>query len=243
MQMVDYKMNHNSYSVGGNYRISENLAAFARVSDGVAFNADRILFGTPLDGSAPININTVKQIEGGVKWRSGGVSTFVTLFQAKTDESNYEATTQRALPTSTTPRAWNWKAPTAGQLPRHRRHDLHRCQDRRHGSSGCGQHRQHAAPPGQVVYQIMPRMTSAMHARRQLIGTGKSWGDDAHTIVLPAYQVVHAFVNYNLTPKTTLSLSVNNLFNKIGYTEVEGDGHAARSISGRAAKVGLSYAF
>jgi outer membrane receptor protein involved in Fe transport len=62
----------------------------------VAFNADRILFGTPLDGSAPININTVKQIEGGVKWRSGGISTFVTLFQAKTDESNYEATTQRS---------------------------------------------------------------------------------------------------------------------------------------------------
>ena len=31
-----------------------------------------------------------------------------------------------------------------------------------------------------------------------------------------------------------LSLSVNNLFNKIGYTEVEGDGHAARSIGGRA---------
>jgi outer membrane receptor for ferric coprogen and ferric-rhodotorulic acid len=57
------------------------------------------------------------------------------------------------------------------------------------------------------------------------------------------YQVVHAFVNYRLTPKTTLSLSVNNLFNKIGYTEVEGDGHAARSISGRAAKVGLTYAF
>ncbi len=54
---------------------------------------------------------------------------------------------------------------------------------------------------------------------------------------------MNAFVNYSLTEKATLSLSVNNLFNKIGYTEVEGDGHAARSISGRAAKVSLSYAF
>ena len=62
--------------------LSASSSAFARVSDGVAFNADRILFGTPLDGSAPININTVKQLEGGVKWRSGGLSTFVTLFQA-----------------------------------------------------------------------------------------------------------------------------------------------------------------
>jgi outer membrane receptor protein involved in Fe transport len=54
---------------------------------------------------------------------------------------------------------------------------------------------------------------------------------------------VNAFANYRVTEKATLSLSVNNLFNKIGYTEVEGDGHAARSISGRAAKVSLSYAF
>ena len=76
-----------------------------------------------------------------------------------------------------------------------------------------------------------------------MIGTGKSWGDDAHTIEMPAYAVVNAFVNYRVTEKATVSLSANNLFNKIGYTEVEGDGHAARSITGRAAKVTLSYAF
>ncbi|GJI97937.1 TonB-dependent receptor [Duganella caerulea] len=244
-QLVDYKINHNSYSVGGNYRITSSLAAFARVSDGVAFNADRILFGTPLDGSAPININTVKQIEGGVKWRSGGVSTFVTLFQAKTDESNYEATTQRSTSNKYDAKgvelegayAWNDFRVTGGMT----------YTDAKITGTAPGDVAVIGNTPrrqAKVVYQIAPTYTFGQATvGASLIGTGKSWGDDAHTIVLPAYEVVNAFVNYRVTEKATLSLSVNNLFNKIGYTEVEGDGHAARSITGRAAKVSLSYAF
>src|SRR5471032_1944417 len=244
-QLVDYKINHNSYSVGGNYRVTGNLAAFARVSDGVAFNADRILFGTPLDGSAPININTVKQIEGGVKWRSGGVSTFVTLFQAKTDESNYEATTQRS--TSNKYDAKGVELEGAYALNDFRVTVGMTYTDAKITGTAPGDVAVIGNTPrrqAKVVYQIAPTYTFGQATvGASVIGTGKSWGDDAHTIVLPAYQVVNAFVNYHVTEKATLSLSVNNLLNKIGYTEVEGDGHAARSISDRAAKVSLSYAF
>jgi outer membrane receptor for ferric coprogen and ferric-rhodotorulic acid len=55
--------------------------------------------------------------------------------------------------------------------------------------------------------------------------------------------VVHGFLNYQLSEKVSLALSANNLFNVIGYTEIEGDGHAARSISGRAVKLSARYAF
>jgi outer membrane receptor protein involved in Fe transport len=244
-QFVDYKLNHNSYSVGGNYAISKNLAAFARVSDGVAFNADRILFGTPLDGSAPININTVKQIEGGVKWRSGGLSTFVTLFQAKTDESNYEATTQRS--TSNKYDAKGVELEGAYSVGAFRITAGMTYTDAKITGTAAADVANIGNTPrrqAKYVYQLAPTYTfNDAVIGASLIGTGKSWGDDAHTIVLPAYQVVNAFVNYNLTAKATVSLRVNNLFNKIGYTEVEGDGHAARSISGRAAQVSLSYAF
>ncbi|MES2348120.1 MAG: TonB-dependent receptor [Pseudomonadota bacterium] len=244
-QQVDYKINHNSYSVGGNYRVTSNLAAFARVSDGVAFNADRILFGTPLDGSAPININTVKQVEGGVKWRSGGISTFVTLFQAKTDESNYEATTQRS--TSNQYDAKGVELEGAYNVGGFRVTGGMTYTDAKITGTAPGDVAVIGNTPrrqAKVVYQIAPTYEfDKVTVGASLIGTGKSWGDDAHTIVLPAYEVVNAFVNYRVTEKATLSLSVNNLFNKIGYTEVEGDGHAARSISGRAAKVSLSYAF
>jgi outer membrane receptor protein involved in Fe transport len=244
-QLVDYKLNHNSYSVGGNYRITRNLAAFARVSDGVAFNADRILFGTPLDGSAPININTVKQIEGGVKWRSNGISTFVTLFQAKTDESNYEATTQRSTSNQYDAKGVELEgAYAAGDF---RITGGATYTDAKITGTAAADVANIGKTPrrqAKVIYQIAPTYTIGQATLgASLIGTGKSWGDDAHTIVLPAYEVVNVFVNYNLTEKATLSLSANNLFNKIGYTEVEGDGHAARSITGRAAKVSLSYAF
>ncbi|MES2076501.1 MAG: TonB-dependent receptor [Pseudomonadota bacterium] len=244
-QLVDYEMNHNSYSVGGNYKIDRNLAVFARVSDGVAFNADRILFGTPLDGSAPININTVKQIEGGVKWRSGGVSTFATLFQAKTDESNYEATTQRSTSNKYDAKGVELEAAyNAGDF-------------RVNGGLTYTKAKITGTAPGdvavigntprrqaKVVYQIAPSYTwNDATFGASIVGTGKSWADDAHTINMPAYQVVNAFLNYQLSAKALLSLTANNLFDKIGYTEVEGDGHAARSITGRAVKLSLSYAF
>jgi outer membrane receptor protein involved in Fe transport len=244
-QLVDYKINHTSYSVGGNYRVTSNLAAFARVSDGVSFNADRILFGTPLDGSAPININTVKQIEGGVKWRSGGVSTFVTLFQAKTDESNYEATTQRS--TSNKYDAKGVELEGAYNAGGFRVTGGMTYTDAKITGTAAADVANIGKTPrrqAKVIYQIAPTYSFGdATIGASLIGTGKSWGDDAHTIVLPSYAVVNAFANYQLTEKATVSLSVNNLFNKIGYTEVEGDGHAARSITGRAAKVSLSYAF
>ncbi len=245
LQLVDYKINHSSYSVGGNYRVSSNLAAFARVSDGVAFNADRILFGTPLDGSAPININTVKQIEGGVKWRSGGVSSFVTLFQAKTDESNYEATTQRSTANSYDAKGVELEA--AYSMGEFRVTGGMTYTDAKITGTAPGDVAVIGNTPrrqAKVVYQIAPTYSIGEATfGASVVGTGKSWADDAHTIVMPAYAVVNATFSYRLTPKATLALSANNLFNQLGYTEVEGDGHAARAITGRAAKISLGYAF
>ncbi|MES2019034.1 MAG: TonB-dependent receptor [Pseudomonadota bacterium] len=244
-QWVDYDLNHTSYSVGGNYKISRNLAVFARVSDGVSFNADRILFGTPLDGSAPININTVRQLEGGVKWRSGGISSFVTLFQAKTRETNFEATTQKSTANSYTAKGVEIEAAyNAGAF-------------RLTGGLTWTDASITATAPGaeavigntprrqaKVVYQLAPSyVMGAANFGLSVIGTGAAWADDGHTINMPAYAVVNGYFNYQVSERVQLSLSANNLFNKIGYTEVEGDGHAARSISGRAIKASVKYAF
>ena len=76
-----------------------------------------------------------------------------------------------------------------------------------------------------------------------IIGTGQAWADDAHTILMPGYRVVHGFLNYQVSAPVLLTVSFNNLFNKLAYTEVEGDGHAARALTGRAIKAGLKYAF
>jgi len=245
VQHVDYDIGHTSYSVGGNWRITPSLALFARTSEGVAFNADRILFGTPLDGSAPVSINTVKQLEGGVKWRSGALSTFLTLFHAKTRESNYEATTRLSTANS-------YDAKGAELEAAYRVGDF-----RVNGGLTLTNAKITATAPGgeatightprrqaHAVYQLTPSYDlGAANFGLAVVGTGKSWGDDANTLVLPGYTVVHAFLNYQLTPKVQLSLNANNLFNRIGYTEIEGDGHAARSITGRAVKASVKYAF
>ncbi|PUE18633.1 hypothetical protein B9Z38_16885 [Limnohabitans sp. MMS-10A-160] len=97
---VDYKSNFNAYSFGANYNLDKNTALFARISDGASFNSDRVLFqestskcGLTCFVGKTVPVNEVKQYEAGVKNKNGNLSTFVTFFLAKTDESNYDLTT------------------------------------------------------------------------------------------------------------------------------------------------------
>lgn len=243
VKTIDYTVNHTSYSVGANYSIDKNLALFARASDGIAFNADRVMFGNPLDGTTPISTNIVKQTEAGVKWKSGDLSSFVTLFQAKTDESNFEATTQKFTANSYDAKGVEVEA-------------SYRLGDFRlnggltitnativgaNDKSIIGKTPRRQA---RTVYQLTPTYTMGdVVLGASLIGTSKAWGDDGNTLTLPGFNVVNAFVNYQVNDKVKLSLNANNLFNQIGYTEVEGDGHAARSINGRTIRATLTYSF
>ncbi len=242
-QNVNYKVSHTSYSIGGNFAASRDLSLFGRISNGVSFSADRLLYGNPLDGSVPISINEVDQFEGGVKWRSGGLSTFATLFHAKTKESNYEVTTQtftnnkysasgleleasfnmgdfRLAGGATFTKAKITAANSAAQIGKKPRRQA------------------------DLVYQVSPSyVVGPLEVGAAIIGTTKSFGDDDNTITMPAFAVVNGFVNYQVGSATVVSLGVNNLFDKLGYTEVEGDGHAARAVNGRTWKATLKYQF
>ena len=241
---IDYGRSHTSYSLGGNYRVNSNLAFFARASDGVAFNADRILFNPyEVNGSTPIPINTVTQQEAGVKYRAGGVSTFVTVFNARTKETNFEATTQLS-----SDRTYDAKGIEleAGYKSGAFRLDGGVTYTRAKISAAENPAFNGNTPRRQAdyVYQITPSYRfGAATVGASLIGTSKSFGDDANLITLPAYRIVNLFGSYRFDNQLTLSLSANNLFNSIGYTEIEGDGHAARSVNGRAVKAALKYAF
>lgn len=240
---VDYTVNHTSYSLGGNYQLNKDLALFARASDGVAFNADRILYGNPLDGSVPINTNQVRQLEGGVKLRSGPFSAFVTLFNARTTESNYEATTRtftnnryraNGVELEAAWRAGGFRVSGGATLT-----DAKITASNDASTVGNTPRRQ-----ARLVYQVAPSYSFGdFELGGALIGTGGSWGDDAHTIRMGGFTVANAYGSYQINDRLQASVSVNNLFNTIGYTEVEGDGHAARSINGRTVKLGLKYSF
>ena len=242
-QRVNYKLKHTSYSLGGNYQLTRDLAWFARISDGVAFSADRLLYGNPLDGSVPVAINEVKQIEGGAKFRSGGFSVFATLFQARTAESNYEATTQTF--TANKYKASGVELEVGYKLGDFRLTGGATFTDAKiTASSDASTVGNRPRRQAELVYQLSPSYAfGPVEVGAAIIGTGKSWGDDANTITQPGFTVLNAFVNYQVNDRLGVSVSANNLTNTLGYTEVEGDGHAARSINGRTIKASVKYSF
>ena len=260
---VDYKVDHNSFSLGGNFAVSKDFSVFARASSGVSFAADRLLFGKPVDGSIPIDTNTVKQQEFGAKFRTGNFSTFVTLFNAKTQESNYEATTQKFTDNDYTSRGVEVEAGyrtgglnlTGGLTLTNAKIDgpatiTIEVVDPADASKKIkkvvanpqigNQPRRQA----KFVYQLVPSYNFGdFEIGASLVGTGKSFGDDDNKINMPGYTIVNAFAKYQFSQKMALSISANNLANTLGYTEIEGDGHAARAVDGRAVKAALKYSF
>jgi outer membrane receptor protein involved in Fe transport len=240
---VNYDVNHTSYSLGANYAFNPNLAAFARASNGVAFSADRLLYGNPLDGSVPISTNEIDQVEAGVKWRAKGLSVFATLFNARTNESNYEVTTQKF--SATKYEASGIELEAAYAIGDFRLSGGATFTDAEIKSSN------NAAIVGKkprrqadFIYQIAPSYAwGDLELGAALVGSGKSYGDDDNTIRMKGYTIVNAFVNYQLSPQALLSVSANNLFNTLAYTEIEGDGHAARAFNGRSVRATLKYSF
>lgn len=240
---VDYKVSHTSYSVGGNYALNRDLSLFVRNSKGVSFSADRLLYGNPLDGSVPISLNKVTQTEGGAKWRSGPLSMFATLFDARTDESNYEVTTQTFTSNKYKATglelelAWRAGAFHVGAGATYTKARITAAND----PTLVGNKPRRQAD---FVWQLTPGYAvGAWDFGASLTGTTKSFGDDQNTITMPGFTVVNPYVSYRFDDRTTLSVSANNVFNAIGYTEIEGDGHAARSINGRSVLATLKYQF
>ena len=255
-QKIDYSVDETSYSLGVNYQIDADLALFLRNSEGFAFNADRIMFngfsynadgtmikGFALDGSFAIPVNKVNQTEAGVKWRYADFSAFITYFTAKTKETNFEATTQlftnRVYDAQgielEAAYAWGDFRLSGGATFTHA--EIKKAEAPT--LKGNTPRRQ-----ADWLYQIMPSyVLGPVDFGAAIIGSTNSWGDDGNTINMPGYMIVNAFINYHVDDHTMISVTANNLTDKLAYTEVEGDGHAARALNGRSLIGALKYFF
>lgn len=248
---ADYKSNFLGKSLGANYRLNPDTALFARVSDGASFNSDRVLFSevAACDRRCFVGIdvpvNQVTQYEGGVKWRSGNFSSFVTLFQAKTVETNFDLTTGRSSANSYD--AKGVEVETGWRNGGFRVSGGVTFTDAKITASntpalvGLTPNRQ-----ARVIYQVSPSYRfGAATVGASIIGTTKSRDAQGspYEATLRAYTVVNAFANYEINPRTVVSLGVNNVFNTLGYTEVNNERAAARSITGRTIKATLKYSF
>ncbi len=247
---VSYSTDATSYSLGANYEFSRSLAVFGRASHGVSWKSpDRVIWDTRVaTGVDPYPVNEIDQVEAGVKWRQSGVSAFVTAFFAKTKEgAGFEVTTQTIKNDSYDSKGLEAEvAWTLGDLRIAGGATLTDAKITSGTNNGKTPRRQ-----AKLVYQISPTWTSGpLEIGGSLVGTTKSYAQNDNVVVLPAYAVVNAFVNYEIVKNATVSLGVNNLFDKIGYTEAEPQNnlgnnplYIARSINGRSVKASLKYAF
>lgn len=244
---VSYDTDATSYSLGGNWRIGKDLAAFARISNGTSWaSPDRIVWDTDVaGGSKPYPKNETEQLELGLKWRMAGASAFVTFFNAKTKEDGgFEVTTQRYLKDNYTARGV--EAEVSYRMGAFAIAGGATLTDAKIDATGKKPRRQ-----ADFVFQLSPSYTlGAFEFGASVIGTTKSYADNANAVTMPGYTVVNAFASMELAPGLTLQLSANNLFDTLGYTEAEGQGnlnsnplYVARAINGRSLKAGLRYTF
>ncbi|MGD9831398.1 MAG: TonB-dependent receptor [Piscinibacter sp.] len=248
---VRYTVRYLSYSLGGNYLVSSNIGLFARASRGGRAHADRVHFGGGIrpDGSIAkeVAVNTVKQYEAGVKWNGDQASVFATLFRATTKVTDQDITSTTARFVSRTYEAHGIELEgvlAAGPF------DVH---------AGLTYTRARIASdqitPDQVGQPINSRFMArlAPSYRRgplrlglNVIGTS-AFPSTRGGIANPGFVQVNAVASLALDKDWTLSATGNNLFNRIGITEipnsaagVTADGaNTARSIGGRTVFVSL----
>ncbi|MFL6696080.1 MAG: TonB-dependent receptor domain-containing protein [Vitreoscilla sp.] len=243
---IDYSLKRTEYSFGANFEATKNLAVFARYSDGASFNADRI-YNQPLSGNVAIPINTTKQLEGGLKAHFGGFSAFVTVFNAKVSEFNYSATTQAAAASKYEANGVELEGSynlggfyvNAGATYT----DSKTKSSTNPALVGLPANRQ-----PKIIYQVGPGYSSGLFdVGLNLVGVGSSKDSDTGNgttpyVVLPSYTLVNGHATVNFNDRTAFTLGVYNLFNTLGYTEVDSD-HAARALNGRAIRGTLKYTF
>lgn len=252
---VNYSVGYWSWSIGANYLFTPDAAVFARVSRGGRANADRLLFGVVrADGSVrkADAVDFVDQYELGVKYRTGPFGLFVTGFHAKTQEQNFEATTQRFLDRTYKATGVEVEAAyrsgifdlRAGATYTHARIAKDAITPANEGNVPRRQ--------ATLIYQITPAVDfDVVRAGLNIVGTTKAYAQDSNELVFPAYTQVNAFVTVRPMDRVELSLNANNLFNATGITEAEEgsitsgvDNYVrARSINGRTISASVRYEF
>lgn len=250
---VNYDWSYTSYSLGANYQFNDDLAMFGRLSHGGRANADRLLFGkVNADGSVAKQdaVDEVDQLEIGVKYRYDNLSLFATLFNAETEEQNFEATSQRFF---------DRKYEATG-IELESAYFIGDFDIRANVTWTDAEISKDAINPDVVgntprrqadfVYSLITRYNfDKGSAGLSFIGTTDAYAQDNNDLEFDGYTQVNAFASYMLSDSFSVSLNVNNLFDTVGITEAE-EGSIpdngiirARTINGRTASMTLRYDF
>ncbi|MBN2595908.1 MAG: TonB-dependent receptor [Marinifilaceae bacterium] len=252
---VDYDYNYVSYSLGANYKINDDQAVYTRYSKGGRANADRLLYSpfiTPEGGTVDgLDADEIKQFELGYKYKSPSLAVIVTGFYTDISEQNEEFgkiinkefTTYGAEFEGIYQKS-NFNV-AFGATYTHAEIDKSLNADEKGNTP-------RRVPD--LLYNITPSYDfnkGKTSIGFSLIGTTKVYAQDDNGIVLPGYAYVNAYASQNITKGLSIRANINNLFNTIGFTEMEGDSFVenttnymrARPITGRASTLSITYTF
>ncbi|OYU97805.1 MAG: TonB-dependent receptor [Bacteroidetes bacterium B1(2017)] len=249
---VNYKYNYVSYSAGANYKVTEQSAVFARYSTGASAKADRILFSSSIlaGGDARATYDEISQGEFGYKLRHRKGGLFITGFYANVNEQGgYEATTQKVIENDYKSMGLELE----GTYAINKNFDLRGSLTYTKATITSGANKNNTprrqAP---VIYNFFANYKLGKHAvGLNFFGTAKSFTQDDNKLVMPAYLVTNAYVNFALAKNLNFSVNANNLLNSLGITESEEGSITenqtniirARSIMGRSISATLRLAF
>ncbi|WP_298341539.1 TonB-dependent receptor [uncultured Algibacter sp.] len=250
-QIIDDNYNFISFSAGLNYKLSDGAAVFGRYSSGASGRAaDRNNYGT--NGRADVQYDEVSQLEVGFKKRLKNGTLNLTGFMSNTDEGlSNELNRSVGNPF----KALGLEAETALAFGENFSFNGSFTWTKAEIDGGANKGN---TPRRQadLVYNLSPSYNfgdDRQHALAlSVLGTSKSYAQDDNDLVMPAYAYFNLIGRAGLTKGLALVLSVNNLFDTVGITEVEGNGDGAfgsdrlvraRSISGRSTTLSLQYKF
>ncbi|MDT8758905.1 TonB-dependent receptor [Sphingomonas psychrotolerans] len=253
---VNYDYKYLSYSAGINWRIAEQLAVFARYSRGARANADKILFTSAVNPNSGDLFNpesaydTVRQLEGGVKFRQDGVALNLVGFLANSEDQNIQSGS--GLGTQRTYRAYG--AEFEGSF---RRGPFSLNAGATWTKSEITKDYLNAAITGleprhqpEFTFQLMPQVeTKWATFGASSVTVTKSYAQDTDLLRMPGFTVVNAFAQFRPAEGVQLSVNANNLFNTLGYFEISqatmpANGIAwGRAVNGRTISTSLRLSF
>ena len=251
---ADYDVDYDSWSVGINYGLRDNLALFANISEGGSLSSpDRVTGNIRADGSInnDSGFSSVEQLEIGVKFLGDNGSLFVTYFDADISEAReFEVTTQTFLENAYESSGFEIEGDYEFQNGFAVKGSVTltdaEIAKTSNGANVGNQPRRQA----DYIFNVTPYYTAdKWDLGLNFVGTDEVFVQDNNDLKFDSYITANLFFNYQLNDKLRLSLNANNLFDEEGFTEGE-EGSAApgsfvriRPINGRTTSATVRYDF
>ncbi len=230
---VSYKYNYVSYSTGLNFRLANALSIFARYSRGARAGSDSVVFSPALDRTSgdladrSAAFDPVRQLEGGFKYRSGGVMVNLTAFRASSRETNTQiyndengnqvfGVVQRAYKTygaelETRFRSGPFSLSANGTVVGGK---ITAAND----PSVVGKKPRHQAS---LVYSVTPQYENDLFTvGANVQGQTSSFSQDVNLLKMPGYTTVGLFLQVRPIERLVLGLNAGNLFNTLAFADI-----------------------